>query len=86
MSNEIRELPDKRAPSMPDVPYSAYCKTCWLSVYFMWCDKVPHDGSCVHRCSDARTCPAQIGAAKNAATLAQMKRDMAAAKEMPPES
>lgn len=43
----IADLPDFRAPSLKDEPYSAYCKVCWQTVYSLWIDKIPHNGACI---------------------------------------
>jgi hypothetical protein len=43
------DLPDARALSLPDEPYSAYCKVCWQSIYGCWVDTVPHHGKCPSR-------------------------------------
>ena len=52
----MRDLPDKRALSMPDVPFSAYCKVCWQNIYCMWVDKTPHDGSCIEGATTIGDC------------------------------
>lgn len=41
------DLPDFRALSLKDEPYSAYCKICWQTVYSLWIDKVHHNGACI---------------------------------------
>lgn len=40
----IPDLPDKRSPGMPDVPYSGYCKVCWQPMYCSVLE--PHDQIC----------------------------------------
>lgn len=37
---------DARAPGLPDIPYSAYCKVCWQNVYCLWIEKADHGGAC----------------------------------------
>jgi hypothetical protein len=44
--SQQKELKDRRAIGLPDVPFSAYCVECWEAVYGLWVEETPHDGSC----------------------------------------
>jgi hypothetical protein len=71
-------LKDFRALSLPDEPFSAYCKTCWYPVYKLWCDTVHHGSGCHSEHATAADCPDAMGRAKFAA-------DMQNPREKPPE-
>lgn len=47
---------DRRAISMTDVPFSAYCKTCWQAVYVLWADREPHDSCCPFGAASINDC------------------------------
>ena len=62
-------IPDHRAPGLPDVPHSSYCKACWYPVYSMWIDTDDHLGECPQGHSAAHECPEAMGRAKFSADL-----------------
>lgn len=37
---------DARALGLKDIPFSAYCRVCWQSVYSCWVDSEDHKGVC----------------------------------------
>lgn len=41
----MRELVDHRSLSMPETPFSAYCRQCWEPIYSLWVDG-EHSGAC----------------------------------------
>ncbi len=67
------KLQDFRALSLPDEPYSAYCRTCWYPVYKLWSDKVHHGSGCHSGHESASTCPDALGRAKFAADMQRMR-------------
>ena len=60
----METLPDRRAPGLPDIPYSAYCRVCWLAYYCLWGEKEDHGGTCVHGHEKATDCPQAVNNAK----------------------
>ena len=64
----MQTLPDRRCPSMPNVPHSAYCRVCWNAVYCLWVDG-SHDGRCPHGASVAHECRDAVAAASNSAAI-----------------
>jgi hypothetical protein len=70
----VIDLPDHRALSLLDEPYSGYCKVCWNPVYVLWID-APHGGVCPYGNTRACDCRDAMARAETAAILANLTRD-----------
>lgn len=70
----METLPDKRAPGLPDIPYSAYCRVCWESFYILWIEKTDHRGVCPLGHLSAVACPSARSKNNLRAGIADLKR------------
>lgn len=77
----IRDLPDKRALSMPDIPHSARCRTCWENAYALWIGE-PHDGRCPFGAAKASECEFAIAANEDRAASARQHGGRDVSKEV----
>lgn len=73
---QVHTVEDRRAPGLPDIPYSAYCRVCWRSIYVLWIDSEDHGGRCMHGCAKSTDCPEARARDHDGAMLA---KDLAAA-------
>lgn len=69
----MRRLPDRRAPGLPDLPYSAYCRVCWNPVYALWIAG-DHGGACPEAAASAEACGDAMGRARLSAEVAKLRR------------
>lgn len=76
-SGAVRELPDHRCLSMPDVPYSSYCKVCWHPIYTLWISKADHKGACMHGHVDARDCREACNRDRNSIEMQRLRAAIA---------
>jgi hypothetical protein len=55
--------------------FDAYCRVCWNAVYALWIDDEDPAGRCPFGHGKATDCPDAMAAARNAATIAKLRRD-----------